>query len=373
MRIIYITEQLYLYGGAEKILSQKLNYWADEYGFDVLLITSEQNKNEFSYPLSNKIKHIDLDIGYDREVGYFKWRNMVLFPKHYRLLKAEIKKFKPHAIFLISLSWIRIVLPILARRFNIYNEYHTSYYGFQLGFENKSFLGKIITKFKLFLIAFSESFYTNIIFLNETELDYYKRKNGVVIPNFFEDNNSTLNLDRENIIISLGRMNHQKGYDMLIDAWAKIDDRVKNWSIQIYGDGSDKEVLKDQLNTYNFKNEFIINDAIPDVNKKLLKSKIYVMSSRFETFPMVLLEALSCGLPVVSFDCPSGPRSILVENDDSLIARPNDIDDLANKLLILINDNSLRDKLSVKAKENVNRFNPSFVMNKWLSLIKSNL
>tara|TARA_R110000868_G_scaffold411734_2_gene708268 strand:- start:3372 stop:4496 length:1125 start_codon:yes stop_codon:yes gene_type:complete len=368
MRLIYVTEQLYLHGGAEKILTQKLNYWADVYNYDVLLITSEQNNNPICYPLSKKVKHIDLNIGYNNG-SYFNFKNIIKFPKHFVKLRKEIKKFNPNAIFLISLTWIRFALPLIAYEFRIYNEYHTSYYGFKLGYNNSSALGKIKKIISENLIKIIENYYTNIIFLNIQEFNFYRRKNGVIIPNFFDNNIYSGETTKKNQVISLGRMSYQKGYDMLLDAWAIVDDKIIGWELNIYGNGENKEILKSKMKAYNFQNKVHINDAISDVNKKLSESQFYVMSSRFETFPMVLLEALSNGLPVISFDCPTGPKSILTNNEDGILVEPNNIEKLAKKIHLLIENYELRNRMSKKAKTNVIRFKPEFIMPLWDNLI----
>lgn len=369
MKLIYITEQIYMHGGAEKILIQKLNYWAEIYNYDVLLITSEQSNNSICYPLSKKVKHTDLNIGYIKG-SYFTFKNIIKFPKHIYKLKNEIKKFNPDAIFLISLTWIRFILPLIAYNFKIFNEYHTSYYGFKLGEKNLSTLGKIKKRISNYMISIIENYYTNIIFLNTEEFNYYKKKNGVIIPNFFEYDINSESIIKKNEIISLGRMSYQKGYDMLVEAWAKIDDKIEGWELNIYGNGEDKKILKDKIQAYNFQNKVNINDAITNVNKKLSESQFYVMSSRFETFPMVLLEALSIGLPVISFDCPTGPRSILTNNEDSILVEPNNIEKLADKIYLLIENHELRNSMSKKAKVNINRFKPEVIMPLWDNLIK---
>ncbi|WP_166966447.1 glycosyltransferase family 4 protein [Yeosuana marina] len=371
MKLIYITEQLYLHGGAEKTLTQKLNYWADTYNYEVLLITSEQKNNKPCYPLSEKVNHIDLNINYAAG-SYFSWKNLNKISTHYKLLKNEIEKFNPDAIFLISLSWVRFILPIIGKNYKIYNEYHTSYFGFYMGYKKSSFLGKIKFKLKQFFIERVENYYTNIIFLNESELKHYKRKNGVVISNFFDPIDNELEVTKKNQIISLGRLSFQKGYDMLIDAWAKIDSKITDWTLLIYGNGDDKTQLLNLISSYNFKNTVEIRDAISNVNPILAESKFYVMSSRFETFPMVLLEALSHGLPVVSFDCPTGPRSIVKEHEDGVLIKPNDISELADKILSLIKNEKLVKEMSNKAKENIYRFNPKIVMKRFDDLITLN-
>ena len=299
--------------------------------------------------------------------------NFSKFPRHYKLLKREIKNFNPDAVFLISLSWIRLALPLIAKGYNIYNEYHTSYYGFKIKFDQKHLFGKIKKNIWNVFIIISEKFYTNIIFLNKEEFLFYNKKNGVIIPNFYEESNCEINVKKKNQVIALGRLSYQKGFDMLIEAWDKIDNKINNWSLVIYGNGENKQQLLDTVNDLKLKNKIEINDAISNVNEKLAESQIYAMSSRYETFPMVLLESLSHGLPIVSFDCPSGPRSIILENEDGILIEPNNIEAFSEKLLFLIDNSEVRKKMSINAKKNINRFKPVHIMNIWNELIKSNI
>lgn len=372
MKIIYITEQVYLHGGAEKIMIQKLNYWADVFGYEVMLITSEQQGKPVCYPMSAKVKHVDLNIGYVAGKSYFGPQNITKFPKHYKALQQQVKAFNPDAVFLVSLGWIRFVLPFLAKGFPVYNEYHTSYYGFQLGYENGSALVKIKKKLSGLFIEWAENRYTNIIFLNQTEFDFFKRRNGLIIPNFFDGEIVVPSVPKNKQVISLGRMNYQKGYDLLIEAWAKIDAKIEGWTLKIFGNGEDKQALRDAAARHHFKNEFQVNDAISDVSEKLQESELYVLSSRVDNFPMVLLEALSHGLPVVSFDCPTGPRNIITSNSDGLLVKNGDTDALADGLLALINDAQKRSTMGASALKNVMRFSPAVVMQQWNDLVRLN-
>ncbi len=372
MKIVYLTDQIYLTGGAEKILIQKLNYWVEFYGYEVKLITTNQEGKKPFYPLNKQVELIDLDINYIEGVSFFSPYNFLKLPKHILKLNKELKKFKPDAIFVISRSFVRFIAPIVARKYAIYNEYHTSYYGGHLGYVNSSFVKKL--KFKLVkrVTKFIESFYTKIIFLNQEEYDHFKLENSVIIPNFFDEIEFDTEVEKKNKIITLGRLCYQKGYDLLIDAWVIVDAKVQGWELNIYGNGEDQEKLSNQINSKNFKNPLYLNAAIDNINEKLSEAAFYVMSSRFETFPMVLLEALSNKLPVVSFDCPTGPRSMVIDGEDAILAKPNDVEDLAKKILILINDIKLRNTMSDKAKINVTRFSPSYVMNLWDELIREN-
>lgn len=369
MKILYITDQIYLHGGAEKILIQKLNYWVEFFQYDVKLITTQQLGKKPFFPLNKKVKLVDLEVNYVEGVSFFSLKNISKLPLHYSKLKKEIKEYRPDAIFVISQSFVRYIVPLVAGKCVTFNEYHTSYYGFQLGYENASVLQKIKITILDHIIKITDSFYTKIIFLNQEEYNFYKLKNAIIIPNFYDDVIASNNDFKLNKIISLGRLCYQKGYDLLIEAWTIIDEEVQGWELEIYGNGADLIKLNEKIKTKNFKNNVKLNAAINNVNEKLSESSFYVMSSRFETFPMVLLEAMSNKLPIVSFDCPSGPRSIVTDGEDGILAKNNDVTDLAKKILFLIQNADIRNKMGERAFVNIKRFNSIFVMEQWNQLL----
>jgi len=370
MKILYLTDQIYLHGGAEKILIQKLNHWVEKFGYEVTLVTTQQKgKNPF-FRLNPAVKMIDLGIDYTEGVSYFKYANFSKFRTHYKKLKAVINDINPDATFVISQSLLRFITPFAAGKHKIYYEYHTSYYGFQLGYEKLPALKKLKKQISYKVIEAIESKYTNVVFLNQAEYDHYKRKNAVIIPNFFDEIIHPVHCEKKKQVITLGRLSYQKGYDLLIDAWGLIAKEAPDWTLEIFGNGENRSKLEQQIGTKNLGHTIHLNEATDEVNLKLSESAFYVMSSRFETFPMVLLEAMSNKLPVVSFDCPTGPSSMLTINEDGLLAAPGDIRELADKMLEMINNEPLRQIMGDKAARNVTRFNPEMVMKKWDVLIK---
>ena len=254
--------------------------------------------------------------------------------------------------------------PFIKNSGKTFFEYHTSYHGFSIGYERLSFFGKLKDNLVKSITKKIEDKYTQVVFLNQIEYDHYKRKNGIIIPNFFIPI-AEQRRERKNKMISLGRITHQKGYDFLVDIWKLVDEKISGWELEVYGNGSDFEVIQDRILKSNFKNPMRLLNAIDEVDQVLSESSIYLMSSRFETFPMVLLEAMSHGLPTVSFDCISGPRSILTKDEDGFIVPTFDIEASAKKIVFLVDNPSIREEMSFKAIENVKRFNPRVVMDMW--------
>lgn len=370
MRILYITDQIYLHGGAEKITAQKLNYWADVFGYETMLVTSEQKGKPVCYALSDRVKHVDLNVGY-APGSYFTPHNIQKFPKHYKALQQQIQAFNPDAVFLVSLGWIRFALPFIAKGYNIYNEYHTSYYGFQMGYEQGSAWVKIKKKLAQLLIEYAEDKYTGIIFLSQKEHDYFGRQNGLVIPNFFDAGRQSVDVPKKKQVISLGRMSFQKGYDLLIEAWQSVHASNRDWTLEIYGEGEQRETLEKMVSDTKLSHTVHLNHATDNVNEKLSESEIYVLSSRVDNFPMVLLEAMSNKLPIVAFDCPNGPGAILSDGEDAILVERENVQSLAQQITRLIQNETQRTQMGKNGFENVKRFSAAKVMAQWDKLIKS--
>lgn len=369
MRILYVTDQMYRHGGAEKITAQKLNYWADVYGYETMLVTSEQNGKPICYPLSDKVKHVDLDVGYAAG-SYFTPQNLRKFPKHYKALQQQIDAFKPDAVFLVSLGWIRLALPFVAKGYNIYNEYHTSYYGFQMGYEQGSAWVKIKSKLSQLFVEWAENKYTAIIFLSDKEHDYFDRRNGLVIPNFYDADRQSIDVPKKKQAIALGRLSFQKGYDLLIEAWEIVHASVSNWTLEIFGEGEKRDELQQLIADKNLQEVIHLNHATDKVNEKLSESEIYILSSRVDNFPMVLLEAMSNQLPVVAFDCPNGPSAILSDGEDAVLVERENVPALAQQIIRLAGNETLRRQMGKQAFDNVKRFSAQRVMAQWDALIK---
>lgn len=231
---------------------------------------------------------------------------------------------------------------------------------------------KIKKKISYALIEAVESMYTNIVFLNQAEFNHYDRKNGVIIPNFFDDTEPRLAAARQKQIISLGRLSYQKGYDLLIQAWEKVAADIPDWRLAIYGNGEKHAALQMQLSKCQSRDTIELHPATNEVNKKLAASSFYVMSSRFETFPMVLLEAMSNQLPVVSFNCPTGPASILTHGEDSILVEDGNVQQLAESIKTMALDEDMRSQMGQKALQNVSKLDPKVIMKQWDDLVRKN-
>lgn len=153
-----------------------------------------------------------------------------------------------------------------------------------------------------------------------------------------------------------------------MDIWEPIVKLHPDWKLEIYGEGSDFEKIDTQIKKANLQNSILIKKPTSRIDEKLLRSSIYLMTSRYEGFPMVLVEAMACGLPVVSFRCPCGPEDIIKNNEDGFLINLGDNESMTLSLLKLIEDVDLRKKMGHAARENIKRFSQDEVMSQWTNL-----
>jgi glycosyltransferase involved in cell wall biosynthesis len=358
----------------ERILTIKANYLAETFGYEVIIITTDQRGRKPYYELSNKISHYDLSINFDLYYEYPILKRIFSFLNKQKkckrklgLLLNEIK-----ADIVISLMG-RVIsfLPNINDGSKKVFEYHFSrQVREQMLLEShSSYLKKIVyrrrSNTELKNIKKLDSF---VVLTHEDAALWGELPNLNVIPNstsFF----STYNADLENkYVISVGRMEPQKGYDYLVDIWKPIKEKHPDWKLIVFGNGSKVNDIKQQISFAKMDEVILIKDPTSKIETELLNCSIYLMTSRYEGFPMVLVEAMACGLPVVSFSCPCGPRDIITNNEDGYLVEIGDVKSTSEHLIDLIENKELRKRMGLVARENIKRFSQDEVMKLWNTL-----
>jgi len=173
------------------------------------------------------------------------------------------------------------------------------------------------------------------------------------------------------VVLAVGRLNYQKGFEFLLDAWKTVSEEHPDWELRIAGTGELEKQLKDQARCLGIDSSVRFLGLISNVGEEYLNSSIYAMSSRFEGFPMVLLEAMSFGLPVVSFDCHTGPADIIKDGEDGILVENSDVNGLARGICRLIEDESLRKTMSLNARKNIRRFSKENIIGEWIEVFET--
>lgn len=378
MRIVYIVKYIAQYGGLDRVISYKMNYLAEKLGYEVYLLTYEQGNHPQSFPLSSKIKHIDINVRFFTRHKYSLLKRMYLYFNMRFDFKKRINEnlaaINPDIVVTTTYSYTLLdILMNISKKYKIVVESHVDRNSI---LKQNDFLYSKLMFFiaKLYDKCLLRSLNKCDVFVTLTEGDcnqWTGLQNKMVIPNPISLNSKGCSSLKEKRIISVGRLEPQKGFDMLIDAWKIVSEKHKDWSLDIYGDGGLRESLEKQIQKLNLSDSCTIHRSTENIEDKYIESSIYVMSSLYEGFGLVLVEAMSFGIPCVSFDCPYGPSDIISNNVDGILVEPKNISKLAEAICMLIEDEQKRMQFGEKAKQNVQRYIPENIMPQWDELFRS--
>jgi len=359
--ILILVDQFYLHGGIEKLVAIKANYWADTFGYNVIIVSTEQQDNKKVYPLSDKIIFEDLDIDYKRGISFFHPKNLKKLLLNFKKVKNTIKKYRPDLILVASHIPMTYLLPYIKTEAKIAKEFHFSKYA------------RVKTKKDQFFQNI-ENKYDFLIVLSEEEKQFYNSKKAVVIPNPIEVSTDVKVQDIKNkakIATAILRFAPVKQLDKMVDAWEIFHQNNKDWKLYIYGDTQEAyyEEIKQLVEEKNLANTIIFKGKTNNIYKALEEVRILLMTSANECFPMVILEANSCGVPVISFDSPTGPRNIISHTIDGILVPLNDSAAFAEQLAALAENDEKRIAMSVKAIENSKKYQLDKIMDIWRTKI----
>lgn len=376
LKIVYITPALYMAGGVERVLTLKANYFAEHFGYDITIILTEGKDKPLFYPLSNKIKVINLNIGFEELWTCSFIKKIFVYLKKQRQFKKTLTK---------ELMCIRpnITISLLRREINFINdikdgsrkigEMHINRANYRnYSTEKVCFIKKLFAKFWSSNLLHHLQKLDKLVVLTDRDRDSWVELNNVVtIPDPLSILPTKISPLTEKRVVAIARYSHEKGIDLLLKAWSIVEKQISDWRLDVFGDGdrAPYEQLIDELKIN--RKSCLLHGRTDDVEKEYCNSSIFVLSSRFEGFGMVLTEAMACGLPVVSFDCPWGPRSIITDGEDGLLVENGNTYALASSLIRMISDDTLRHTMSSIGIRDVQHFKIERIAEQWGELFFS--
>lgn len=375
-KLVYLTPALYMAGGVERVLTLKANYFAEHFGYDITIILTEGKDKPLFYPLSNKIKVINLDIGFEELwICSFVKKVFVYLKKQRQFKKSltrELMRLRPD----ITISLLRREINFLndikdgSRKIGELHVNRANYRNFEASESN--FVKNLFSRFWMHSLVMKLKNLDRFVVLSEEDKKAWSElKNICVIPDplsFMPTEHSGLKNKR---VIAVGRYVYQKGFDLLLQAWAGIEKQYPDWQLAIFGDGDRTPYLQQMATLGIDENRCHLNGPTSNIQKEYVESSLFVFSSRFEGFGMVLVEAMACGLPLVSFDCPCGPKDIIKDGEDGFLVENGNVDVLANKMCKLMDDKNLRVSMSQAGIKNVQRFSIEHVAELWRPIFES--
>ena len=376
LKLVYCTPALYMAGGVERVLTLKANYFAEHFGYDVTIILTEGKGKSPFYPLSDRIKVVNLDIGFEQLWNCSFLKKIFVYLKKQRQYKkaltAELMKLCPDITVSLLRREINFLIGIKdgSKKIGELHVNRLNYRNFEANDTN--FIKQLFAKLWMSnLVKQLKRLDRFVVLTEEDMLAWPELQNVSVIPDplsFVPTAQSSLSVKR---VIAVGRYVYQKGFDLLLQAWAKIERQCPDWMLVVYGDGDRAPYEQMMRNLGIDTSRCLLNGPTTDIQREYVNSSLFVFTSRFEGFGMVLVEAMACGLPVVSFACPCGPKDIVRDGEDGFLVENGNIDELVQQLMKLMVDHRLRTAFARHAQQNAQRFNIEQTALRWKSVFES--
>jgi len=356
MKIALVVPDITVTGGTEKVVENLYeNFQTLKYKCEIVSLFSQNSLNDTNNDGDDGIIHLNINK-----------------PKHIIsrfLRKKSITKkinFNKYDIVIGNNFYRYYATPIKGNTKNVEIQ-HMSYEESMLNFSVKKSLA----------IVYRNRVYKKLdklVTLTNRDKDKFLSKgvaNTICIENglsFYPETTAKLNTKNA---IAIGRLTSQKGFDILIPMWHRIIQKYPDWKLEIYGEGEQQNSLNLLIKQYNLTNYISILPFTNNIQQKILDSSILLFPSRYEGFPLTIIEAMSCGVPCISFDINSGPSDIIQNEHDGFIVPAFDQNLFIEKIEKLIKSEKLRKSLGIQARENIKRYNWSYLIKKWQLFLES--
>lgn len=356
MNILYITNGISGSAGLERVLSVKSSYFSKVQKYNITIVTLNDNNFPF-YQFNKQIDVIDI-----KAIG-----GTALFIYIKRLFNV-INVFNPDIVFVCDDGIKGLFLPLLLRRFTnakLIYERHISK-AVQLD-RLTGFTRLVVNK----IMDLGSTLYDHFVVLTNGNAKEWPLAKGLeVIPNPLPFSSTDISsVDRQKVILGVGKYCHQKGFDLLAEIWSTLHQDYPDWRIEIYGEEIDGGYLRKLVYQLGIYDSFFLHPPTKDIKSKYESSSIFVLPSRYEGFGMVLLEAMNRGLPCVAFDCEYGPADIISCKSQGLIVENGNIHQFQQKLRSLILDARKRSVMGEKAIVRSKMYTMENIASQWTRII----
>lgn len=368
MKVLYLFRSLAVYGGIERVLIDKMNALVKMYGMDVYMLTTDQGNHPIPYHLEDNVNIEDLNIRFHKQYQYNivkrQWVKKRLKQKYEQRLTERLRQIQPDIIVctttdhIDSLVKLKGTVPLVVESHSIcLRTIETGRFWLQRKLHKYHYL-KALSKVNV------------IVALTEGDENEWRKihPHVAVIPNIVHINDGDISTLGNKRVLWVGRLDYQKRPLEMIRIWEKIQPLFPDWQLDMYGDGVQRQELEDKVCLLGMN--IVIHQPTERIFDCYRESSILVSTSLFEPFGLVIPEAMSCGLPVVAFDSPFGPASIITDGMDGFLISNSDIRLFIEKICLLMENESLRLKLGKAASVSSLRFSASNIIPRWKQLFE---
>ena len=375
-RIVYVVGGMLSPNGMSSILSRKINYLAEHTDYELYMILTERPDIPWCYKMDKKIKWINFNINFDeldtmpmlKKIFYY-WKKQRKYKKVFEQYLMEIKP--------------DITVSALRREINFINKINDGSKKIgEIHFDRTFYRDFHSPYLPSFINSYIKKKWVNLLIKNLKKLDRFvvltyedyghwpELDNKIVIPNSITEYHGEPAELNSKSAIAVGRYTWQKGFDLLIEAWSIVASKHPDWTLNIYGSG-DPSLYQKHICKKELAQKIICHPATSNIYDKYRDSSFFILSSRYEGLPLVLLEAMSVGLPAVSFSCPCGPQDIITNEKDGLLVENGNINQLAEQICFMIEHKDARVRMGYYARQKSHDFYPDIIMKQWIDLFES--
>lgn len=355
-KICFVASNLNNNGGTERVGTELANHLARK-GYDVVIVNITEGESPF-FELDDSIKNISLF----SNSGRILYRTPLLIYK----LRKVLKKERVDIVIDIEAMKVLFTLPASIGL----SMTHICWEHFN--FKNVGHPGRKAAR------QLAALFYDYIVTLTERDRTYWlegtiNKSQIVSIPNpspFIQHDFDYTKKKCNKMVVAIGHLFPVKGFDLLLEAWEKVLKSKTDWTLVIVGEGEERSRLEEYIYNNNLQDSVKLPGKTNDIEKYYREADILCLTSRFEGLPMVLIEAVSYGIPVVSFDCDTGPAEILEDTGATLVPQ-GDVKQFALSLIDMMNNENQRREISLKSLKKSQQYNPSKIVQEWIKLIES--
>ena len=369
MRILYVTDALAIWGGLERVLVEKANYLATHDGNEVFMLTISQGEHPFPFPLDNMVTHADLNIPFYTQYQYSGIRRLLSLRRLHRDCRKGIRQqlnyINPDVILCPRIEFVKDICKVKGDT-PLAFESHSSFWTSR--FERAGLLRRLHT----WWMNQSAKQAQAVVTLTEGDAAAWRKVNNhvFVIPDVVHLNEKEVysNVDAKSAVF-VGRLSRQKNIGCLLSIWQLVRQRHPDWQLHVYGEKGDiEEPLWQQLHEEG--NGITVHSPTTEILNVYQQHAMLLLTSRYEPFGMVLPEAMSCGLPVVAFDCPYGPADIITNGVDGFLVGNRDIQQFVDKVCLLIENEKLRREMGQNGIKAAERYKEDMIMSLWNNLLE---
>lgn len=351
MKVVYCLNSLSTFGGIETVTITKANWLANNPDNQIWIVACCDDSLKTCIPLSDKVGFLGIK---NRITWRFPWNIIQLIFK-----RAELKRelgqilFQINPDILISTGEVeKWVLPYIKGNWSLIREVH-----FVKDFRKRDISSpkdRLLTPLANILdYSFNiKSFHHIVVLTQDDKIKNWRNHYNIsVIPNPIRFNLLSRSTQENKRILSIGRLVYAKNFSSLLRVFSLVVKQYPEWRLDIYGMGPDYEQLQSEIVSYGLLSSVRLMGINPRIEEALPKYSIFACSSRFEGQSMAILEAMACGLPIVSYDCPYGPRSVIRDSIDGFLVPPGEETTMADRICQLAGDISLRKRMGTSALE----------------------